>query len=263
LTVRSVTSTHNATAALDGARIPLHRRISDELRRAITIGELRPGDLLPSENALMLQHGVSRGTVRQALAALRAERLIAGSRGRPMAVQVGHLTQPLSELISFSAWILALGMVPSGKVVEFGLRAADQHSVSMLGVAPGSPVYHLVRVRMANDKPLMIERTIFVQRIGERVAEMDLQHQSIYEELARAGVLPVSARHSLSAVSANSLDARLLEVPERTALLRIRRQAFSSAGEALEWSDDRYRADRVDFAIENSVSGPGVVRRLA
>ncbi len=211
----------------------------------------------------MLKHGVSRGTVRQALAALRTDGTIAGSRGRPMAVQGTQLTQPLNELISFSAWLRALGMVPSGQVVEFGPRPADNRTAALLGIEPASPVFQLVRVRFADGQPLMIERTTFVHHIGRLVAAMDLEKHSIYEELARQGVFPASARHAIGAVSASRLDARLLTVSPRTALLRIRRQAFSRAGEALEWSDDRYRADRVDFAIENTVSGPGVIRRLA
>jgi GntR family transcriptional regulator len=251
------------STAVNAAHLPLYRRISNEMRRIIGSGELQTGDLLPSENALMAEFGVSRGTVRQALAALRADGTIAGSRGKPMAVQGAPLTQPLTELISFSAWIHALGMHPSGKVVEFDCRAADAHSASMLGVVLGSPVYFLVRVRLANGQPLMIERTTFVPRIGERVAAMDLEKQSIYAELERHGLVPASARHALSAMSATRADARLLDVPPRTALLRILRRAFSSSGEALEWSDDRYRADRVDFAIENTMSGPGVIRRLA
>jgi GntR family transcriptional regulator len=53
---------------------PLHQWIADELRRGMAGGESRSGDPLPSEHKLCMAYGVSRGTVRQALAALRAER---------------------------------------------------------------------------------------------------------------------------------------------------------------------------------------------
>jgi GntR family transcriptional regulator len=109
----------------------------------------------------------------------------------------------------------------------------------------------------------MIERTNFAPRIGELLAAVDLENKSIYAELARHGIVFASARHAISAMAASRVDARLLGVPARTPLLRIRRQAFSGTGVALEWSDDRYLADQVDFAIENSMSGPGVARRLA
>ena len=53
-----------------------YRRIADSLRRRVGSGELAPGAMVPSELALVEQHGVSRGTVRSALALLVDEGLI-------------------------------------------------------------------------------------------------------------------------------------------------------------------------------------------
>lgn len=243
-------------------RRPLHLRISDELRRQINLGELHPGDLLPSEHALMSRFGVSRGTVRHALAALRADGTITGSRGRPPEVRRSHLIQPLSELIGFSAWARALGMRPSGTVVEFGARPADEEQAEALRLRRGDPVYHLVRVRLADDEPLMIERTTFPPAVGQMLAGVDLDRQSVYAELARRGIVFASARHLVSAVAAARIDSRLLRIAPRAPLLRICRHSFSLSGELLEWSDDRYRADRVDFAVENAALASGNARRF-
>lgn len=253
---------HSPSRQDGGAALPLHRRILDELRRQIGAGELRPGELLPSENALMSRFGASRGTVRQALAALRADGTIAGSRGRQPVVRGPQLTQPLGELISFSAWARSLGMRPSGAVIEFGPRPAGAEAAAALDVPPGSTVYHLLRVRFADDEPLMIERTTFPAHLGELLAGVDLAQQSIYAELADRGIVFASARHRLSAIPAARADAKLLGVATRTPLLRVRRQAYSPTGQPLEWSDDRYLAGRVTFTVENSALVSGVVRRL-
>ncbi|MGD9530040.1 MAG: GntR family transcriptional regulator [Pseudonocardia sp.] len=52
------------------------RQIADQLRERIRAGELAPGEMVPSEYTLVEQHGVARGTVRAALAALVDEGLI-------------------------------------------------------------------------------------------------------------------------------------------------------------------------------------------
>lgn len=52
-----------------------YRRIAAELRRRISSGELPPGTLVASEMALVQEFGVSRGTVRSALALLVDEGL--------------------------------------------------------------------------------------------------------------------------------------------------------------------------------------------
>jgi DNA-binding GntR family transcriptional regulator len=62
--------------------LPRYRRIAAELRAAINRGDLRPGDALPSEAALMERYGVARGTARQALADLEGAGLVESQHGR-------------------------------------------------------------------------------------------------------------------------------------------------------------------------------------
>lgn len=61
---------------------PRYRLVADELRRRILAGAIPPGQLLPSETALIDEFGVSRGTIREALALLRAEGLVVTEHGR-------------------------------------------------------------------------------------------------------------------------------------------------------------------------------------
>ncbi len=56
-------------------------RISSDLRAQLTGGDFRPGDRLPSENALAKQYAVSRTVVREAIAILRADGLVQARKG--------------------------------------------------------------------------------------------------------------------------------------------------------------------------------------
>lgn len=245
-------------------KFPLHRRIADELRTRIAAGAIPVGRPLPSENELMVEFGVSRGTVRQALAGLRVDGTVAGGRGVPPVARGAPLAQPFSELISFSAWIVSLGRVPSGRLVG-SVRGpvGPGEAAEALGLAPDAPVRRIVRVRYADDEPLMIERTTFPDEIGQLVAGLDLERRSIYAELAERGIVVASAHQVVGAVAAGVEDARLLSVPLRSPLLRVRRRSLLASGRPLEWSDDRYRADRVTFAIDNTPARPALGRRLA
>jgi DNA-binding GntR family transcriptional regulator len=55
---------------------PLYQQLASILRGQITSGELKKGDLLPSESYLQQEHQVSRSTVRAALKILRDEGLV-------------------------------------------------------------------------------------------------------------------------------------------------------------------------------------------
>lgn len=62
--------------------LPRYRQIADELRDAMAEGRLTPGSVLPSETELIAAHGVSRATVRRALALLESKGLISTHPGK-------------------------------------------------------------------------------------------------------------------------------------------------------------------------------------
>src|ERR1700745_4369758 len=126
----------------------LYRKVADDIKAAIAGGEYPPNTRLPSENELAHRYGVSRGTVRQAFAALRADGVIASRRGARRVVIGGPRVQSFGELLSFSRWARATGEVPTGRVVSLERRTATDSETARLGLAPGELVYFLVRVRL-------------------------------------------------------------------------------------------------------------------
>jgi len=69
------------------------RQLADLLRDRIVSGELAPGDPLPSELRLAQEYGLSRTSVRQAIAILRAEGLIVVERPRGTFVRAAEATE--------------------------------------------------------------------------------------------------------------------------------------------------------------------------
>ncbi|MGC4959729.1 GntR family transcriptional regulator [Actinomadura citrea] len=82
LLAQKLSQEEGTVASSHGQQTPLYRELAQELRAAITGGDLRPGDLMPGEMELAERHKVSRNTVRQALALLASEGLITAGRGR-------------------------------------------------------------------------------------------------------------------------------------------------------------------------------------
>ena len=86
-----------------------HEEIAEELRRAIDREDYTVGALLPSEADLAARYGVSRGTVRQAVAALSAEGLVGSRQGTRRVVLASRRSQSFTELRSFAQWARAIG----------------------------------------------------------------------------------------------------------------------------------------------------------
>jgi GntR family transcriptional regulator len=232
----------------------LYRKVAGDLKAAIAAGAYPPGSSLPSEAQLAERYSVSRGTVRQAFAALRADGVIASRRGARRVVVGGPRVQSFGELLSFSRWARAIGEVPAGRVVSLDRRRATEPEASRLGLPAEGIVYALVRVRLLSGRPVMLERAVYPERVGVLVAGFDLATESIAGRLEELGVLFTDAEHVIDAVPASAEDARWLEVRAGVPLLRERRFTTDRSGLPVEWSDDRYLGTEAAFSVRNSVA---------
>ncbi|MGY0235268.1 GntR family transcriptional regulator [Longispora urticae] len=234
------------------------RDLAAELRAAITDGTYPPGSRLPSESELAERHDVSRGTVRQTFALLRADGLIASHQGARRTVLAAPRVQSFAELRSFSLWARSLGETPAGRKIALVRREASPGERDALGE---DRIHHLTRVRLLSGRPVMIERTAYVDRVGALVAGIDTDTESICERLGELGIVFAHAEHTLDAVPADEEDAALLGCAPGTPLLRERRRTTDPDGRPLEWSEDRYLGDAVAVTVHNSVAASVLERQ--
>lgn len=240
---------------------PLHRTLADELRSRIRSGAIGIGELLPSEAELCREFATSRGPVRQAMAALRDEGLVGGGQGRRPMVLDTVPAQPFESFLSFTRRAELTGHIPGQRLQEIALRHPDATVAAALHLEPGDFAVQLVRLRLLDDHPAMLERMTYIEKVGRPLLDADLDAGSIYALLTEHGVDLHAARHTFDAVAADQLDAELLGVAVGHPLLRERRLTWNGAGEALEWSEDRYRPDVATVTITNTRGGRGAVTR--
>src|SRR5580693_4023508 len=241
----------------------LYRKVAEDIKAAIAAGTYPANTKLPSESELAERYSVSRGTIRQAFAALRADGVIASRRGARRVVIGGPRVQSFGELLSFSRWARAIGEVPTGRVVSLERRPATDAEAGRLGLTEGGFVYFLVRVRLLSGRPVMLERAVYPEKVGVLVAGFDLAADSIAERLEALGVVFTDAEHVIDAVPASAEDARWLGVRAGVPLLRERRFTTDRSGQPVEWSDDRYLGSETAFSVRNSVSVNALSRTSA
>src|ERR1700677_3787905 len=136
--------------AADQAVAPssLYRKVAEDIKAAIAAGWYAAGTRLPSESELAERYSVSRGTIRQAFAALRADGVIASRRGARRVVIGGPRVQSFGELLSFPRGALAVGEVPGAKLTSLQRGPPKPPEAERLAIPPGEPIYRLVRVRL-------------------------------------------------------------------------------------------------------------------
>ncbi|MFH8381434.1 GntR family transcriptional regulator [Kitasatospora sp. NPDC018058] len=241
--------------------LPLHQRLGAEFQRRIESGEWPEGEPVPSESQLCAEFGTSRGPVRQALAMLRREGSLVGGRGKPPVARRSAPSQPFGTFLSFTQWARTIGREPGQTTVEVARRRATPEAAARLGLTEGEPVVELVRLRLLDGVPAMLERSTFVHEVGRILFDFDPDTGSVYEELLRRDVDLHHARHTIDAVAAEPSDAELLRITVGDPLLRVRRLTTSSQGVPLEDADDRYLPAMATFTVENTINGRTVVGR--
>jgi GntR family transcriptional regulator len=242
-------------------KLPRYREIADDLRAAIEGGEYTDGASLPSENDLSERYGVSRGTIRQTFAYLRAAGVVSSRQGaRRQVLLGGPRTQPMTELVSFSRWARSVGEVPGSRTIGTGFAAPSPFIAGRLGLAEGDDAFHVERVRLLSGVPTMVESTYYPQRLAAPLLAMDLDAGSITDRLEEFGIVFVDAEHSIEAIAASERIATLLGIDTGAPLLRSIRRTTDPVGEVLECSFDSYVGSAVAFFVRNSIEVGAVSR---
>jgi GntR family transcriptional regulator len=243
----------------------VYKQIADDLRSRIVNGQLSPGEDVPTEAELAQQWSTSRGPIRNALAALRQEGLIETTRGRPARVRTRKAHQAVDVSIPFTRWATDIGAAPGAQTQEVSLRKADAEKAAALDIPEGASVVDVLRLRLLDGRPTMLERLTYIEPVGRLLFGVDLDTVSITEYLISHGQGSASVDHEIDAVAADDVDARLLEVPVGSPLLRLRRVSRDAEGRTIEASDDRYLSDIVRFTVAasgRSRQGDAYVRPL-
>ncbi|MDA3147253.1 GntR family transcriptional regulator [Leucobacter sp. UCMA 4100] len=233
---------------------PLHVQLYEEMIRRIRTGEWRAGDKVPSEKSLTEEFGTSRGPVRQAFAALRAEGMIIGGRGAPPRVQHTAPAQSFDTFMSFTEWARHLGYDPGQRLLHLDTIQATEAQARELQVLPDAPLVQVIRLRLLDERPAMLERSLYPYESGKDLLGADLHNNTIYQTLGAFGWAPVRARHVIDAIAAPALEAEQLQVSLGTPLLRVRRLAYDEHGTVLETADDRYLPSMSSFVVENTAA---------
>ncbi|KMO95565.1 GntR family transcriptional regulator [Streptomyces roseus] len=236
--------------------------IADALRTAILSGEYAVGAQLPSESDLATRWSASRGTVRQAVATLAAEGLIGSRQGARRIVLRHERRHSFGELNSFAQWAEGLGQEVTSRFLSRVRRPATAEEAERLALAPGTAILSVLRLRLLDGEPTMVERTAFADWVAAPVEAMPVDVRSVMDSLANdSGIVAHYGEHLIDALSAGSEDARLLEIRRGSPLLRQRHVSATATGRPIEWTDDRYRAGSVTFSVSNSAVATPLERR--
>ncbi|MGY6411095.1 MAG: GntR family transcriptional regulator [Alkalilacustris sp.] len=225
------------------------------LRDAILRGAQPPGTLLPGELRLAEIHGVSRVTIRRALAALADEGLVERRAGAGTVVSGPALPQTgiAADFATLMPQILRMGQTTSARLLAFGY--VDPPADIAEALRSTGRVQRAVRVRLMGDAPFSHLTTHVPETIAQSFSEADLATTPLFRLLERSGIEVDHAHQSISATLATPEVAQALDVAPGAPLIALTRVVYDVAGRGAEHLSALYRPDR--FRLEMTLHRVG------
>jgi GntR family transcriptional regulator len=223
-----------------------------ELRQAITQGTFRRGSQLPTEAELCQMLGVSRTVVREALRVLEEDGLVARRHGVGTFVRDHPILKNLNFNFGITEMIESAGLSSATSHLAIQSETADQEKAEQLGVALGTPLVTVERVRTADGRPVVYSLDTLAQSLLQRV-EFDPQlllTQSIYNILQTTlGEVIEYGIARLLPVAAPDFVAEKLKLPVNALTLYIVQTDYSPNDEPLVYSREYHLPDAFDFIV--------------
>ncbi len=227
--------------------VPLYFQLAQQLEAAVESGRLPPGTRLDNEIGLADQLGVSRPTMRRAMESLVDKGLIVRRRGVGTRVVQSRVRRPL-ELSSLYDDLKKTGQEPATVVLSNTVEPAPAAVAEALGLAEGSPVIVVVRLRSARDQPLA-RMCNYLPASRLEISTEALEQQGLYQLIRAAGIRLYAATQVIGARNATAAEARLLEEGRGAAVLTMERIAYDDNGTAVEYGTHIYAATRYSFQM--------------
>jgi GntR family transcriptional regulator len=228
---------------------PIYLQLERFLRTAIQEGRLGDNEALPPERDLAAHYGISRITVRKALAELEREGLVVRRRGMGTFVAKA-VDAPQSLPFPFQEDLLGVGRQTRSVWAERDPGTVNGDEAMTFGVPFGTAVVRLKRVRYHDGMSVAVEySTVLAEHLPDTVALGD----SFYKALQRGGPSPVRALHRLRAIVLPQDKARELGAETGAPGLFLERRGFLKDGRTIEVTRGWYRGEASDLVIDATV----------
>ncbi|QMU71355.1 GntR family transcriptional regulator [Streptacidiphilus sp. P02-A3a] len=235
------------TVRRDSGPEPLWEQAAAVILEDIGRRGLSAGARLPPERELCARLGISRITLRKALAHLVDRGVATASHGRGwFLASPGTSRDWPNDLESFTATARRKQLRPGSLVLRQEVAPASLDQADRLAVAAGTPVFHLDRVRLLDDVRIAVDRTLLPAELAPGLDRVDFGSASLFEELRARGLEPDRSEATIEARGADAVLAGHLGIAPGAPVLVLDQAVYGREQRPLllstvEYSGERYR----------------------
>jgi GntR family transcriptional regulator len=237
--------------------VPYYFQLAELLEREIRSGRWQAGSRIASEPELGERSGLSRTTIRQALARLEQRGLIDRRKGQGTFVQSGEPGVWLLQSTEgfFQDEIDRTGRQVTSEIIRAERAPLPDWACDALELPRGSHGATLERLRSVDGLVALYVVNHLPERLADAALAISNPNESLYRRLReREGVTPQGGRRTLEAVAADTRLAELLELEPGSPIAYIESVGWDEESVPFDCYRVWLRTDRTRIDIQ--VSGP-------
>jgi GntR family transcriptional regulator len=232
----------------------LYKTIAEQLLSEFQDGNWREGAVLPSEARLQEAFGISRTTVRRALALLQTDGHVERRQGRGSYYRSRKIGKPISSRVDFHSEARIHDQQPSTRALSFTARGPSLSELTIFGPEARGGVVELRRLRLLNGQPTVFQTSTLCHPGLAEMKRSDFENVSLYALLRkRLNLVVTKVSEKLEAVNAPPEVAWIMSIEPGTAIFNTHRIVEDQDGRVVELSANFVRADRYYFSFTGSI----------
>lgn len=209
--------------------------------------QLKPHAKLPSEREMCAMWQMNRSTLHAAIQQLVEERKLYSIKGSGTYVAPLRLVRDIRVVQSTSAAMRKTGYFLWTEVLISKIELCDEYIARKLRIKERDKVFHLYRLRIRNNVPLMIENSYINYEQCAGVETHNFAEESLYKVLEDSGILLTKGSEKIGITFATEEEARLLKVEEGQYLYYQSGVVNDMAGESIEFFRIMARPDQIQY----------------
>lgn len=232
--------------------IPVWRHIQRDIGTQIRQGALRPGERLPTEEALAGRYGVHRHTIRRALQRLREQGVVHAEQGRGTFVSEPVTLHPMGVRSRLSESARRANQVSVRAVLGTHRMRADATLAALLRITIGAPLRQVDTLHSIAGAPAVVTSHYYPLPRFDGIEREIAALGSVTAAFARFGVADL--RHLVSRISARPAtprDARLLGQTAARPVLHVINVSTDADDVPVQLTRGRFVATRVELLIHH------------
>lgn len=232
----------------------LYSKVENYVRDGINNGKWQPGDILPKEIDLCEMFGVSRPTVRTALANLVHEGLITRTKRKGTIVREWRTLESGTVFIeSFHQEMKQRGIPVVTEVLEFRRVEAPEFVQQKMNLKENDMVIKLTRLRYGRDSfdkgPVVLTSSYLPEKLWPSIQNCDMERHSLRKILKNNHCERAVMEKEITIYTLDDREARLLGEEPNANVIKIETVAWDKDDNIIELCDSYYPASRNRFLL--------------